>query len=1346
MKGRGKKLMTSGRWKNVWLRVGLALIVGVLVSILPRSASARPGGIFSGEFTEPAQGCLNCHGPARGCDPAPPFPTVRLECSGATCPTTLVPNQEILTTLVIARGPGDTRSSGGLHVSVTGGATLAPNDASTKTITGQPGSELTHTAPRSGANEVRFDFKLKMPGCGTAVKVNAWGNIVNVDSSVCGDAPAKMAEFTINTTLCANGQPCTIPSQCASGLCFNQVCAPTGQQGGASCSTPQQCASSNCLDNRCCTQSSCPGPTGAQQCYDRATCFANGNCGLHAKPNGSSCSDGQACTTGDNCVAGSCVSEPVRCESPDPSTCRDPASGSCTSTGACIYELPAPEGQPCTVASPDPNQSYSCRSGGCVGEAREGTAWLWGSGESGQLGHGQSGTGMQSALPVLLAQQAGVAASFPTDVISVATGSDHTLALTVDGSVWAWGNNDYGQLGDDTTTARSRPVEISSLHSRVIAIAAGSYHSLALFSDGTVYAWGRNDHQEIGDPSWTGSTKTPRLVPGLTNVIALEAGNFHSVALKADGTIVTWGNNQFGQLGNNTSYTSPAGAGVTTVAIGSVRFRAIAAGQWHNLALAVDGRVYAWGGNQSLALGRTGTAPALAPVVVAGLSAIRGIAAGGFHSLALGGDGSVWAWGDNNDGEMGNGTLTPSAVAVPAKVPGLSAATAIACGTFNNAVVLGDGSLWTWGGNGFGQLGDASRPVRDPKPKPISGVRDAQLVSLGRFHAAFVRPLNSVRIWGGNGHGRLGIGKTFNQRNTADTAEMLKKPPELRTVKAIATTGGTALTGCAQHSLIVAGDGSVWMWGDGTGFPENVLPRRVWGLPPVIAAAAGCNVSAALAADGTVWTWGDGAKGTLGDGTTAFRATPAKVPGIASVRAIALRDQTLMALTATGSIFTWGSNFRGSTPSFALAATGGNRTTVPTTAVSLPGGKRARSVTAGPHNGFAILENGTLAAWGYNQNASLGLGNSTTTATPTLVLGGESGTPTLGNLTSVAVGEYVTLATVGGFVYGWGNNNGFQLGTLQNVYFSPILVLDVPWLKQVASGQSASQILAMWGQPFTAGLTPLGHPRPEIPGFEAVQGITTAAAIEMGSDQGMAIVPGPAAPAEYKVMTCAPDPPLLPPTGAGPGNTCKVFASPTTPSAGLLLRGDVLAPDTVYRGGEVLVDGTGTIQCVGCSCSTHPSYARATRVDCAQGVISPGLVNPHEHLGCWRGDPTSTVFQTYEFRDDWRPRIPDPDPHATVAYSCTSTEDQVTGAEMRHVLAGTTSIVGNGSFSAPGLLRNLDQMNIADLKAQGRDHREGVLARVVAEVFPLLDSFEIARPDLHANPGSWPLAEAFESG
>ncbi|MBI2756797.1 MAG: hypothetical protein HYX52_08815 [Chloroflexi bacterium] len=411
--------------------------------------------------------------------------------------------------------------------------------------------------------------------------------------------------------------------------------------------------------------------------------------------------------------------------------------------------------------------------------AGPGTTLAWGENGSGQLG---------AAGPSVDAP--GVEGGL-TDVRAIAAGGSHTLALLTDGTVRAWGRNEFGQLGDGTQVDSSTPVIVEGL-SNVTAIAAGARHSLALTQDGQVFAWGDGQSGQLGngypgavyddgptcfliwcefDTSGLAGDEARELLvpspvgsPPLRGVVAIAAGERHSLAVKADGSVWAWGNNEDGQLGagveaylNGPILPMPVPVGANTTRddrLGGIA--SVAAGGAHSLALGRDGRLYAWGSNRTGQLGSSaavsdGCACRVAPGLVP-LINVAAMAAGQAHSLAISND-AVWGWGDNSRGQVGDGTFDMRAapVMVPA-VPnggGLGGASpmGIAAGAFHSVAVLNQapidvcgslgslcpGVVYAWGQGSSGQLGFGDRLDR-PKPLRIELLREVTAVAAGGAH------------------------------------------------------------------------------------------------------------------------------------------------------------------------------------------------------------------------------------------------------------------------------------------------------------------------------------------------------------------------------------------------------------------------------------------------------------------------------------------------------------------------------------------------------------------------------------------------------------------------------------
>jgi len=344
--------------------------------------------------------------------------------------------------------------------------------------------------------------------------------------------------------------------------------------------------------------------------------------------------------------------------------------------------------------------------------------------------------------------------------IPIASEKERNMVLLGNGTVKAWGNNEFGQLGDGTTTDRHTPVLVSNL-TNIASVAAGAYHSMALTNSGKVWIWGRNAYGQLGDGTLT-EDHLPKQVAGLSNIISIAAGFDYSLALKNDGTVWAWGGNMWGVIGDGTYTPQPRPVQV----INLTNIVAIAAGTEHCLALKNDGTVWAWGWNANGCLGENNTiVKRSTPEQVAGLSNITAIAANGsLHNLALKNDGTVWTWGDNMYGQLGDGSLTERYV--PTQLASLNNITTIGTGERHSFAVKNDGALFSWGWNGNGQLGvDFISFFHQSSPVNITLLKDVKRITGGSYHSLAQKTDGSIYTMGGNVYGQLGDGSNVLNRH-----------------------------------------------------------------------------------------------------------------------------------------------------------------------------------------------------------------------------------------------------------------------------------------------------------------------------------------------------------------------------------------------------------------------------------------------------------------------------------------------------------------------------------------------------------------------------------------------------
>jgi alpha-tubulin suppressor-like RCC1 family protein len=676
----------------------------------------------------------------------------------------------------------------------------------------------------------------------------------------------------------------------------------------------------------------------------------------------------------------------------------------------------------------------------------------------------------------------------PTDPVppacstDVSAGGGHTCAIRDDRTVWCWGRNDFGQLGDGTAIDNAVPVQVVGV-SGATQVRAGELHTCALDGMGDVRCWGHNSVGQLGDGTTTDS-RSPVLVRDLAGITQLAVGNEHACAVRGDGSVACWGANSDGQLGDGT--TSARSSPTTVAELAGVT--EVVAGHDITCAVTSGGTASCWGENNDGELGAGDTMPRLRPTEVVDVASVKHVAVGDNFTCMLTGDGTVFCSGANNDGQLGNGTFTSSSRYVATLLP-VRAAT-IEAGTSHACVRDELDGTWCWGIASDGRTLDASFGRR---PIPVRGLVDSvDVVSAGGEHTCVLDRLGAIRCAGLNRRGQLGDGRAITTGEPVAVAGV---------------TDAVSVVAGARHACAVQADGQVFCWGEnndgeagnGSYISAQTVPHVVYGIAAPDQLVAGAEHTCARSPDGSIACWGLNGQGRLGNGTTIDSAQPRPVGGLGMPTRLGAGDNASFAIVGNEA-HAWGAGF-GTTPQLigpALDVSSGTAHTCvlapdrsvrcfgenyrnqlgdgttmaqPEPGVTVPGVANATSIYARFESTCATLMDGTIKCWGLNGDGRLGIGNTNyMIAMPTSVTG-------LSNVMKLAMGFDASCAIkTDGTLWCWGANYFGQVGDgSYRTRPAPVQILGLTGVRDVASGGSHTCAIDAMGKVVCWGLGASGQ-------------------------------------------------------------------------------------------------------------------------------------------------------------------------------------------------------------------------------------------------------------------------------
>lgn len=735
----------------------------------------------------------------------------------------------------------------------------------------------------------------------------------------------------------------------------------------------------------------------------------------------------------------------------------------------------------------------------------DGDIYTFGRGDAGQLGvEGVTTTG----LPQHILQG--------LTIVSICGGMTHAMALEANGTVFAWGSNAYGQIGiNSPEQTQPTPTRVTGklLHEDVVAIACGGYHSMALSFNGTVLTWGYNLNGELGDNSFIlkyEATRVGALLQG-KRIVQIAAGMHHSMALGSDGTVYSWGRNNRGQLGDTTKTNRFLPVQVPGPLYGLPVYH-IVAGGYFSAALAVDGRIYSWGANDGGQLGDgttidrpTATAVSILPVN----ESVVTVSAGGTFMHAITATRRIYSWGENMVGQLGDGkrNQTSVTVAVETKRPFPNAYPTAAMSGNNFSLYLFNGTTC------YGKFADDPTVcstkgvcISENKCQCGPGYGGIDCSSAGCFGI----PQNHSSVCSGNGDCAGGdacvcrpgyTGQQCERRITGylyllgrgDLGQMAndytfdKLVPEAATQALFGQRIRQVMSG-SDYSLAITEAGGVFGFGvnnmgqlGDNSTVNRFIPVSVVGLDAVhiISGCAGKAHSVLVDDAGHLYTFGSNSKGQLGTGDTVSRSVPILITGNLlgrKVVQVACGDAHTAVLTDDGAVFSFGSNDLGQ------LGLGDNTAIVPVptqVGIGVIDHFKIHQIASGANHMMAIGPYGLLYLWGSNSVGQLGDGGYILRRyAPSPILNSDFTFKTAISVAASTDNSYALFDN--GDFYSWGSSAVGQLGDNDTIaIMKPFPVrLTYPYLTNLASvsaGYSTAFVLAHDGSAHAWGLNNYGQ-------------------------------------------------------------------------------------------------------------------------------------------------------------------------------------------------------------------------------------------------------------------------------